>query len=731
MIWRQERAYRVCKTLSYTGIILTLIATVADFFWSAPSVLYTDFVLLFGCALTLYWIKSSTRPEFYWWPLYGGFWISFLPSMWTTGGINSPFCGVALVGLYALGTILDAKNRSIIYLIFALLHIPIFYLLELFYSLSIVSVPPVELTAIVTGATLIAIFVCIHAILRTERELSLEFAEHYQKLDATKEELKSSEAQLREAQSITKIGSWEWDINADHISWSDELFKIFEVKKENFDHSYKAYLQRLNPDIREQIQATIQKSVETGEDFFFENVIHTSLGERIILSQGRCIKNSENKIVKMLGTSQDVTERRKIESQLIEARIELEKRVEERTLQLEQSLVREKTAKEVAENANQAKMQFLANMSHEIRTPMNSILGFSELLISENLLVEKGKDYIERIRANGTQLLHLIDDILDLSKFEAGRIPIQKNTFSLKALMDELVSSFLPDLKSKGLALEVSDQVKGEDMIFTDPQRLSQILVNLLSNSIKFSHRGTIKVTLSLQVLAGTKNLKIEVEDNGIGIPTENQKNLFQPFSQGDSSIVRKFGGSGLGLVLSKRIAEALGGKLELKQSIPGQGSQFFVQIPIEKLSVESVIKPSLLNSKNTFIDEHEFQNKRILLVEDSQDNAFLICRYIKSLGAEIDVATDGVQGVEMFERQPYDCILMDMQMPRMDGLEATRQIRAKGYKKPIIALTAHALPVEAARSLQAGCDLHLTKPISRIEFINTIGKQLKISNTL
>lgn len=727
-VWRQERAYRVGIKLCYGGLLLSLIATIADLLWSPPSVIATDFVLLVGCLISIAWIKSMSRPTYFWMPLYFAYWISSLPSFWTTGGLRSPFFGVGLATLYVFSAVMDTKDRSRYYILFALLHIPVFYLIELIHPFSVAAVPAIELTLTVTGVLLAAMFMCLHAILRTERELSLEFAEHYRNLAATEAELKRSESQLKEAQSIAHIGSWEWDLKSGHISWSDELFKIFEVSKDEFKPTFDAFWERLNPEARSTVRQDVQNSIESGDDFVFETKIQTSRGEGVILSHGRAIKGRDGKIEKMLGTLQDITERKRIESQLMEARSELEERVEQRTLELARSLERERAAKELAESASQAKMQFLANMSHEIRTPMNSILGFSELLDSEKGMTKDGKEYLARIRANGTQLLHLIDDILDLSKFEAGRIPIHKRETFLKPLLDEVVSSFQPLLKAKGLELEFSYRCSENLQIMTDAHRLSQILTNLLSNAIKFSERGIIKVGITCKNVASLnqKLLCLEVEDAGIGISSEHQKNLFQPFSQGDSSVVRKFGGSGLGLALSKRIAEALNGKLELTFSELGRGSHFTLHLPLELAAADIDSRTAQAANSGNAYHADQFPDRRILLVEDSPDNALLISHYVKSLGAKVDIATNGLQAVEMVDQSRYDCILMDIQMPIMDGLEATRRIRAHGYTKPVIALTAHALPAERNRSLQAGCTLHLTKPISRHELLNTLSDQLQ-----
>lgn len=653
-----------------------------------------------------------------------------LPRVWETGGINSPFFGVVLVSLYVVGTVMETKNHTIFYLIFTFLHIPVFYLIEKFYPLSPFPFTPPELTAAVIAVTLAAVSICIHSILRTERELAFEFTDHYQALAMTKEELKQRENQLREAQSIAHIGSWEWNLKADLVYWSDELFNIFEASKKSFDPSFKAYMAALQPQTREKITNIIDQALKTGEDFAFENKVQTSRGERFIASRGRVVKDlTSGKPIKMLGTSQDITELKRIESALTDARNELEKRVEERTNQLEETLQREKSAKEFAENASQAKMQFLANMSHEIRTPMNSILGFTELLTVGDHTQEEGKSYLSRIAANSAKLLHLIDDILDLSKFEAGYIPLQRRNFSLKALIDDVLNSFMPVLKSKGLELQLAYYCEQTLWVFTDPNRVSQILTNLLSNAIKFSDNGAIKITVNCDCAdPSTKttrkmNLTMEIEDSGIGISAEHQKNLFEPFSQGDNSVARKFGGSGLGLALSKRIAEALGGKLELKKSSK-KGSHFVFTTPAAY--TETVTKKSGPITAFQKADMNTFLNRRILLVEDSPDNVFLVCHYLKSLGITVDIATDGLQAVKMTGEQTYDCILMDIQMPSMDGLEATRIIRSHGFRNSIIALTAHALPTETARSLEAGCNLHLTKPINKVELIGAVSDQLR-----
>ena len=436
-VWRGERSLRVGRALSYSALVLSLVTFSSDLYFSSPVVVLAADVLLFlGCALSLYWIKRPLPPAYYWIPLFSAFWISCLPFFWSTGGLNSPYLGVCLAALFVIGTILDPKNRSTAYFVFSLVHLPAFFGL----GLSTPSEPafPLGLSMIVNALNLAAVFLCVHALLKTEEELAREFSAHYQALDKTQDELRKRELQLVEAQSIAKVGSWEWDVTSDRITWSNELFKIFEIDPRSFDPTFGAFLERIKPASREAVRAAIVHAAETGRDFTFEHEIETTRGDKFLLGRGRVIKDEQGKALKMLGTAQDITDRKRIESELRRAHAELKERVKERTLELE--------------NANQAKMQFLANMSHEIRTPMNSIIGFADLLATEDHSAHDVKDYLARIRGNGHKLMRLIDDILDLSKFEAGRIPIQKTSFSLKSLIEGVVASFHPELKVKNLA---------------------------------------------------------------------------------------------------------------------------------------------------------------------------------------------------------------------------------------------------------------------------------------
>jgi PAS domain S-box-containing protein len=368
-------------------------------------------------------------------------------------------------------------------------------------------------------------------------------------------------------------------------------------------------------------------------------------------------------------------------------------------------------AKESAEEANKAKSRFLANMSHEIRSPMSSVLGYADLLLERGLPEEDRIAYASSIKASGGHLLAIIDDILDLSAVEAGEFKIDRHPFAVVDLIAESVQSMAVLAQRKGLHLQVEFSTPVPGYIESDPLRFRQILLNLLSNAIKFTEKGRILVRLSYQ----DKLLRLEVEDSGLGIEEDKAHKLFKAFSQVDSSISRKFGGTGLGLHLSRRLAQALGGELSLDWSIPGRGSSFVLTVVTGQPSsplVQSFQDSQRIVSKASPQAAPAGGQCSVLLAEDSYDNQILIKIFLKKLGAQVDIAVNGEEAIRLASSGRYDIVLMDMMMPVMDGLEATRRLRAMGYYKPIVALTAHALKEEVEKSIAAGCDLHLTKPI-------------------
>lgn len=384
-----------------------------------------------------------------------------------------------------------------------------------------------------------------------------------------------------------------------------------------------------------------------------------------------------------------------------------------------------KIAEEELVRASSAKSEFLANMSHEIRTPLGAVLGFTELLSDPSLTSEERANFIEVISRNGKQLANLVDDILDLSKIEAGKIEVEKLEVSLPRLVAEVVALFRMKAESKGLKLSLEMPEQVPRVIQSDPTRIRQILVNLIGNAIKFTDSGAITVRARLEEFSMQKTTKVvfTVKDTGIGISNEQKERLFKPFAQADMSTTRKFGGTGLGLVLSKKLAQALGGDLNLVESELGGGSVF--EFTIDAGNVAHTATPQALSPHNN-LDYHNDQplaGLRILLADDSHDNQVLIKRILSSSGATVDAVDNGAKAIEAVLTKCYDIVLMDIQMPVLDGYQATSELRGQGFNRPIIALTAHALKEEKERSTKLGFNDHITKPINRNLLVSALSR--------
>jgi len=390
-------------------------------------------------------------------------------------------------------------------------------------------------------------------------------------------------------------------------------------------------------------------------------------------------------------------------------------------------------ARDKAEAATRAKSQFLANMSHEIRTPMTAILGYADVLAG---LVDQAeqRECVQIIKRNGDHLLGIINDILDLSKIEAGSLHVERAPIFLPVILGEIVSLMRVRAEAKSLRLKLEYRGPIPQTIYTDAIRFRQILINLVGNAVKFTETGEIKIVVQLRDRdAAEPKLQCEVIDTGVGLDPQELERLFQPFQQADSSAARRFGGTGLGLAISRTLAEALGGDITAA-STPGQGSTFTLTVATGSLEgvpmldnvSEAILPPVAAPVEDKKAPEIRL-NCRILLAEDGLDNQRLICRYLRMAGAEVEVVEDGQQVLEEVlaprpgcnptsdePKKPYDVILMDMQMPVLDGYETTRRLRAEGYTGPIIALTANAMSDDRRKCLDAGCDAYLAKPIVR-----------------
>lgn len=408
-----------------------------------------------------------------------------------------------------------------------------------------------------------------------------------------------------------------------------------------------------------------------------------------------------------------------------------------------------RNAEDALDSANRAKSEFLANMSHEIRTPMTAILGFTDIL-RDSLDHPEHLEAVHTIKRNGEYLLEIINDILDLSKIEAGKLEVECVSCSAIHIAREVAALMEVPARAKGLTLDVVHDDGVPDTFLSDPLRLRQVLINLVGNAVKFTERGSIKLVVRLNSTAVPPRLEFAVEDTGIGMTPEQMGRVFEPFTQTDDSAERRRQGTGLGLTISKRLTEILGGSIDVSSEV-GRGSTFRLRLPFRKGerrqavhtpgpmtnlaagrlnsgTVETQQPPEKTNSGLSEIVSAPvtLAGCRVLVADDRRDNRYLISRILEKAGATVDTAENGRQALKRIAEaqsaaQPYHVVLMDMLMPELNGFEAVAKLRAAGWSTPVVALTASAMAGDRDRCLQAGCDDYLTKPIDSLTLITLV----------
>ncbi len=643
---------------------------------------------------------------------------------------------------------------------------------------------------------------------------------------------------LTEAQKISHIGNWDWNIVTDKLWWSDEIYRIFGLSPQKFEATYEGFLERIPQEERETVRLAIDQSLTSKKPYNLNHsIIMPNKEVHIVHGEGSVTFDKSGTAVRMIGTVQDITEQRQAQDELIKARND-------------------------ADQANMAKSEFLASMSHEIRTPMNAIIGMSELLAGTSLNEEQ-HEYVRTFQLAASSLLSLIDNILDVSKIEAGELELDHAPFKLSEILENVCEIMAIDAHKKGLELTQRSSPEVPSSLIGDSTRLSQILLHLISNAIKFTEKGEVKVDISIDKSISdnkaVKTLLFTVTDTGIGMAEDETNNIFDKYTRRNSTSTRRYGDMGLGLDISKKLCELFNGRMWFESKL-GVGTTFFFtasfQINYQTIAEPQEVDIDLKNTKALIVDDNATNRKilhellaslevkvteaasgkecleilrdkgskefelvlldchmpdmdgfevakhiredfglledstmmmltsdmvagdklrskklniahhmtkpikksamlkaikqsmkkkttheknesieavfedtrtlRILLAEDIEGNRHLIKSYLKKTPYKLDIAEDGLQAVSKFKENLYDIVLMDIQMPTMDGYAATREIR-KWEKEnnlaatPIIALTAHALKGDAEKSIEAGCDGHTTKPIRKKILLETI----------
>ncbi|MEA1875693.1 MAG: response regulator [Bacteroidota bacterium] len=526
---------------------------------------------------------------------------------------------------------------------------------------------------------------------------------HNQQLEASNEQLigkekalKESEDRLAKTMIAAKDGMWDWNLKTNEVYFDPRYYEMAGYRVDEFPYSLEEFQKRVHPDDVDYVMNEAQKHLEGKIDrFIVEFRFKKKNGDWLwIQGHGQIVERDEKSIpLRFIGTHRDITERKQAEEKIIAANKQLT------------------SAKEKAEESDRLKSAFLTNMSHEIRTPMNGILGFTELLKESQLTGDEKEKYIQVIEKSGKRMLKTINDIIDISRIEAGQVKVANSEVSVNSLLDEQFNFFQREVKSKGLELNYKPSLRdSESRIITDPLKLEGILTNLLKNAVKYTETGEITFGCRLKDREDGTFIEFYVKDTGIGIPANRVEAIFNRFEQADIADTRVFEGSGLGLAISKSYVEMLGGEISVK-SKEGKGATFTFSLPYNKQN----LKESSATQNKEEESGVSLKNLSVIVAEDDETSRMLFETILENHVKGITYTTTGKETIEKFCENPdTDIILMDIKMPDINGYDATREIRKFNKDVIILAQTAYGMSDDKEKALEAGCDDYIAKPIKK-----------------